>query len=353
MRVSSFRVGMPRSVAVSAVLVSGWVLVASACGRGGHGETGGSSATVSTSAAQGSTGSTSTSIAASSTTSTAQSSSSSSTGITCPPAASPVLVAAGNPWHIAVDSVSVYWTDTNNGRVGVAPLCGGNASYIAQQQESPNDITLDDTYVSWTNQGTTAFNGAIMRRPKSVGGPSVLAKNQSIPMTVLTDVNGTYWGGLWFLPTGAATPSHLGNFGAYARMAQDVDYIYFATSTVGRTRKVGGQTDVFLTNSQPSGWCTAVDNRSIYWTTYVGPLLSMPKTGGAVTTLAPAGPMRCLAVDDTYAYWIEDLAGVKRVPKTGGPVTTIASMPTVVMDVAVDTSNVYFGAADGVYRVSK
>jgi hypothetical protein len=85
---------------------------------------------------------------------------------------------------------------------------------------------------------------------------------------------------------------------------------------------------------------------------------SVPKTGGAVTDIAPAtgNPVR-VAVDDTYAYWSENLAGsIMRAPKDGsGTPSVVATATTLPQGLVVVGGTVYWvsssTADDNVYAV--
>lgn len=67
-----------------------------------------------------------------------------------------------NPIDLAVDTTSVYWTDTGAGTVARVPLGGGAATTLAAGQSSPTGIALDQANVYWTNMG----NGSVVKAPK-------------------------------------------------------------------------------------------------------------------------------------------------------------------------------------------
>jgi len=87
-----------------------------------------------------------------------------------------------------------------------------------------------------------------------------------------------------------------------------------------------------------------VDGSAVYFLdSGSGTVSSLPKTGGAATTLASGlGSPRHIAQDSSFLYWTNYLGGsVMRLPKSGGTPTVIASaaQPT---QLQVDDCNVYW-----------
>jgi hypothetical protein len=71
---------------------------------------------------------------------------------------------------------------------------GANAATLATGQYFPNAIAVDDTYVYWTNAGTsggttcTSNDGSVMRANKTDGsGQLELAKSQRCPQSIALD----------------------------------------------------------------------------------------------------------------------------------------------------------------------
>src|SRR5665811_85041 len=85
-------------------------------------------------------------------------------------------------------------------------------------------------------------------------------------------------------------------------------------------------------------WYLAIDDTNVYWTdeggaAYTGSVLSVPKSGGAITTLASGqtGPLG-IAVTGTDVYWSDHAyaqfgAGVMKAPLGGGDPVVIAGPP--------------------------
>jgi hypothetical protein len=79
-----------------------------------------------------------------------------------------VLSTSTQPQDIVVDSSGVYWIDSGNA-VMMAPLGGGAAVAIAQQQTNVLALATNSTSVFWVNEGTYAnsfADGAVMKVAK-------------------------------------------------------------------------------------------------------------------------------------------------------------------------------------------
>jgi sugar lactone lactonase YvrE len=145
-------------------------------------------------------------------------------------------------------------------------------------------------------------------------------------------------------------------------------YLSVGYSTVVRVPRSGG---VPATLAQSFTRVLTTDGSYVYWIDIYGDagseqssIVRVPVEGGAVSTVAHLGPHadpRCLAVDDTSVYWTDNrlpdassLQGVLKVAKAGGaPVTVAIDGPSVVEALSVDSTSVYWMAAEGIRRVSK
>ncbi len=105
------------------------------------------------------------------------------------------------------------------------------------------------------------------------------------------------------------------------------------TATCGGTCSHGNCL-ITLASGQTEPWSLAVDDASVYWASAGsgdgGLISSVPRGGGAITTLATGQSPCGIAVDATSVYWTNCSGGgypgeVMRVPLAGGAVTTLAS----------------------------
>jgi hypothetical protein len=70
---------------------------------------------------------------------------------------------------LALDDHYVYWA-TLTGDVKREPICGGTAEILAQNQDEPIDIAVDDNGVYWLDHGTQPGTGKVMEM-KKLGAP--------------------------------------------------------------------------------------------------------------------------------------------------------------------------------------
>jgi hypothetical protein len=98
---------------------------------------------------------------------------------------------AVRPKKIALDADRVYWV-TESGQVQVRQKNGlGTTVTLAQDQENPISIVVDDRYVYWTN----GVLGGDVRRMLKTGSGSVetIAKAQALPNGLTQDCTAIYW----------------------------------------------------------------------------------------------------------------------------------------------------------------
>jgi sugar lactone lactonase YvrE len=74
----------------------------------------------------------------------------------------PTTLASGQstPNGIALDTASVYWTNSGDGTVMKVPLGGGTPATLASGQSSAGSIAVDATSVYWVNN---TANGTVMK----------------------------------------------------------------------------------------------------------------------------------------------------------------------------------------------
>lgn len=208
--------------------------------------------------------------------------------------------------HVCTDTTM----DVNNcGACG--NTCGGQCALsrctvtLASGQNSPAYIAIDTSAVYWsTGSSCPSTVGAVMKVPLSGGTATAVAPSQVV--TALTiDNTSAYWVG-----------TDCNNLG----MLQ-----------IRSARKVGGGSvtnlAVLPTVFAVNGFAT--DNVNVYAAqrgegTTPGAVMSVPKGGGALTTLATGdGNLGTIALDATYIYWIE--GGINKTPLGGGSSSQVSS----------------------------
>lgn len=199
-----------------------------------------------------------------------------------------------SPEGIALRGSKLFWGDFQTGTIQSATLTGGSKTTLAQGNY-PYRLAADDTYVYWTNEGTSTSNppdGSIERVNHKVAGSTkeLVADMQVTPRSIALEVGlGNQTTAVWW-----AT--------------------FTTTGTIVRAAVLGGGTlgapEVIATGlDYPNG--LAVDDKNVYWTNRgAGSVMSLPlsaKSGDAPKVLATGqrAPGAIVATADAI-FWVAE-----------------------------------------------
>ena len=113
--------------------------------------------------------------------------------------ATPLATDLERPWAIALDSSDLFIVTGDDGAIHRVPRGGGTSTKIAQGQDSPYGVAVDDDFVYWTTQGgpfdmpCDNTGGALWHMPKSGGPATELATGLACPYQIAVDDTGVYW----------------------------------------------------------------------------------------------------------------------------------------------------------------
>jgi hypothetical protein len=237
-------------------------------------------------------------------------------GGSCDSSWSPIVATATSPSALAIDDTSLYWIETQAGRVMKVAKGGGTPVALATAQ-APFDLALDATHVYWSSP----TGNAIQRLSKAGGASPELVVSTREPMHIVTD--GTF---LYFeeAPLRGDAGTDAGNSGDAGPIPPLV---------VRKTRIGTGVSEDYWTFSDGESDVVfgrmLVDEHYFYWSGrhQTGPrrgftFLIDKATGGTMRTLPSIwGEM---AMDDAYLY-ITTGSGVAGAPLTVGAVTKLSS----------------------------
>jgi hypothetical protein len=198
------------------------------------------------------------------------------------------------PTAIAADKDDVYFAAMNpvdgTSRMGRVNKAGGPVEILwSDTFVRPAGIALDADTIYWV-RGDGWSEGddrsAILSMPKAGGEAHTLAFDQSGALALAVDDEKVYW----------LNAGQMDDYGA---------------GELHSISKKGGPAYVLATHQKNQDWtqtsspkAVAVDATNVYWALSDGFLRKVPKTGGAVATLAFGGPPGLsVAIDETHLYW--------------------------------------------------
>jgi hypothetical protein len=213
------------------------------------------------------------------------------------------------PLRVTVDDGYVYWTSRSGQTIRRVSKQGGTVETLAQGQPSPEDIAVDDTFVYWTNTNATGSEGAVMKISKTAmdgGIPTTLATNQSGAEGIALDADYVYWvlfdGGVRRVLKSGGTPQDLAPSKGAKYITTRGGYVFWAgpqndaiaLPNNGFILRVmaDGTGLTTIASEQPGTHDVKADDSFVYWTNYsasgAAPVVSKAPAGqpGPVTPLA-------------------------------------------------------------------
>ena len=261
---------------------------------------------------------------------------------------------------IAVDSTSVYVAV--GGTVTKVPLDGGTAVTLAGMQPTPLFVAVDSTSVYWTN---SIVSTSVAKVALDGGSEVILASNQPMPQGLAVDSTSVYWsnggnGTVMKVPLDGGAPTVLatGQTGAYC-VAVDAISVYWSNSVMGgavmKVALEGGNpvTLAVVPDLQPMG--IALEGANVYWVTRAfgaatPAVMGVSVDGGTPVTLGgPNGYFNYITADETGVYF-SDLESVSWLPLDANEVygrTLAVGLTGEPQGIAVDTGNIYWINYDG------
>jgi len=240
-----------------------------------------------------------------------------------------------------------------------------NATLLATSQNAPRALQVVGDSVVWLNQGGRPVGE---KGVFSVSGPGAPVKAHATGGTDILAVAADSTAVYWLAP----------REGKIYKQARGGGEVQTVAETEGLTRAM------------------VIDDTDVYWAENEA-IYRVPKAGGKVQTVSPAGLPDVLAVDEAFVYWYSSVQGVlnrvpkkggarakvhaddqhtlhtffidgndlfvtygsesamviQRLPKAGGAAVTVADKLQAGTDFAIDGSNIYWITEDDIWKVPR
>jgi hypothetical protein len=236
-----------------------------------------------------------------------------------------------DPAGIAVDSTSVYWTNSSGGQVNKIPIGGGTVTPIATGQMNPGGIAVDSANAYWADYNDGTIHAA------SIGGNgtvSPIASSLVNPVSVALYNGNVYWTNSEQGNSGAGNVGFATTAGYGVVYTVGSSYLPWNLVVVGNTlywtsNSDGSQGLVFsapaaanstvktlVTQTQSGGAdytsAFAVAGALYYSSCFSNAIKMAPLAGGNATPIVTGQCAAGLAADGSYLYWTQSGSG-------GGP----------------------------------
>ncbi len=163
-------------------------------------------------------------------------------------------------------------------------------------------------------------------------GATLLATGQNSPRALQVLGDSVFWlnqggrpvgaKGVFSVPgRGGAVSAHTSGASDILAMAADSAAVYWLAPREGKIVRVprGGGEEQVLAETTGISRGLVIDDADVFWAENEA-IYAVPKAGGKVRTVSPAGIPDYVALDDTYVYWYSTVSGVLfRAPKKGAP----------------------------------
>jgi len=296
---------------------------------------------------------------------------------------------------MAVVGDDVFWAayeretvDSCAGGLFSAPRGGG--APVKVDAGCAQSIAFDADRVFWTDLAPVIGKGALWSRSRSSGTSTQLAQDVNFmgvasgpqavyAISVSSDLTSSL---VQYDPAGGSpqklqTISSLVDKASFrGPIAADATSVYWTRSVVSGNPRTdilkmdasGGPVRVLASTSDILVWRMVIDANRLYWNTWrgggdpgygfgLGPVMSIPLSGGEPTQLVPDGSPGGFVVDSTYLYWTDltpKRTSIKKVPLAGGsPVTIVDDAGGLTTDIAIDDRFLYYSNSLQLYRVCK
>jgi hypothetical protein len=281
------------------------------------------------------------------------------------------------PSALAIDAVSVYWTNTFDGTAAKVPLGGGTPMTLGPAGPMPQVVSAGGIVVLDTQAYWSIGNLKLVELVIADNTLTTLVEDAGARSFLTGDATHVYWTdpvmgkvmsarrGTTGMPRTLTPQPGQASLDNPQGIAVDATHIYWANQgddTLMRMPFTKNGDDIqagaveTLIEEEHAPFAIAVDVTSVYWTSLDGDVKKIPLAGGTVTTLASGqGEPHGIAIDATYVYWTSMTDGkVMKVKIGGGDPVLVEDEQQAPVGIAVDATNIYWANQGGtVVKIAK